>query len=126
MTTAYTHSITLACPSSILDGGNCLAALLGPNPEGDMHTFRQSTYTKYGTEYAVSHTVVKPDFLKPTQTGTLPDDPTAPPDGYNRDKAEQAFASINTEGGILMAVDVDPHAQFEEWGLEIIPSEYEL
>lgn len=127
-TTEYTHSVTIAAPSTWIDAANSLAALMGQNPPGDMHTFKTPAYVDAaGVEYAVTHTVVRPAFLDPLDTGTLPPDPADPmPEGYSRTTAEDAFASINTAGGLLMAIDVDPHAQFAEWGLTPKPSTEEI
>ncbi len=121
--TEYTRSVTIAAPSTWIDGANSLAALMGQNPAGDMHTFKAPSFVKDGVEYAVTHAVIKAVFLEPTQTGTLPPDPADPmPTGYSRTTAEEAFASINQPGGLLMATDVDPHEQFAAWGLEPKPS----
>lgn len=125
--TEYTRSVTIAAPTSWIDAANSLATLMGRNPEGDMRTFKTPSYVKAGVEYAVTHAVVRPAFLGPLDTGTLPPDPTDPmPEGYSRTAAEDAFASINQPGGILMAIDVDPHQQFAEWGLERIPQKEPL
>lgn len=124
MKTEYIHTCTLAVPESLIDSANHLACLLGESA-GDINTFRNVTYTDGETAYAVAHTVVKSSFLDPTQTGTLPEDPAHAPAEYDRSLAESAFATVNTSGGILMAVDNDPHQQFEDWGLTPIETEEE-
>jgi len=76
MQTQYTHSVTIAVPTPLIPDANHLALLLGES-SADIETFKQANYTDGITEYVVAHTVVKPVFLAPTQTGTLPRD-TAP------------------------------------------------
>ncbi len=114
--TDYTHSVTLRVPEPLMADANHLALLLGES-SADINTFRQVTYTKGGIDYAVAHTVVKPVFLEPTQTGELPETPPHAEGLVDREAAQRAFDSLNTAGGIQMAVDVDPHEQFAEWGL---------
>lgn len=126
-TTDYTHTVTIACPSDWVTDGNSLACLLGEQPHADIGTFKTPGYTKDGVDYVGKHTVVRHTFLEPTQTGVLPPDPLDPmPEGYSREAAQRAFDGLNTPGGILMAVDVDPHAQFAEWGLVKKENEEEI
>jgi len=120
--TEYTHTVTIAVPEALILDANHLALLLGESA-ADIETLQQTTYTDGTTEYAVAHTVVKDVFLQPTQTGTLPETPPHAEGMLDRDAAQRAFDSLNQPGGLLMAVDVDPHVQFAEWGLEPIPSE---
>ena len=120
--TEYTHSVTIAVPAPMMADANHLALLLGESA-ADIETFKTASYTDGTTEYAVAHTVVKDVFLQPTQTGTLPETPPHAEGMLDRDAAQRAFDSLNQPGGLLMAVDVDPHVQFAEWGLEPIPSE---
>ncbi len=122
MTTEYTHTITLAAPSALIPDANHLALLLGESA-ADINTFRQATYTDGKVDYAVTHTVIKPVFLEPTQTGELPVTPSHAEGLVDREAAQRAFDSLNQSGGIQMAVDVDPHQQFADWGLERIPQE---
>ena len=91
----------------------------------DIETFRQATYTNGTMEYAVAHTVCKPVVTDALSTLTLPPDPDHAPPEYDRSKAEAAVAAIQS-GEILAAVDVDPHGQFEAWGLTPIPVEEPL
>lgn len=118
----YTHSVTIAVPAPMMADANHLALLLGESA-ADIKTFQQPTYTDGTTDYAVAHTVVKPVFLEPTQTGTLPETPPHAEGLLDREAAQRAFGTLNTSGGLLMATDVDPHEQFAAWGLEPIPSE---
>lgn len=122
MTTQYTHSVTIAVPAPLVSDANHLALLLGES-SADIETFKQASYTDGITEYAVAHTVVKPVFLAPAQTGELPETPPHAEGLLDREAAQRAFDSLNQPGGILMAVDVDPHEQFQEWGLSGIESE---
>lgn len=122
MTTQYTHRVTIAVPAPLIPDANHLALLLGES-SADIETFNQASYTDGTTEYAVAHTVVKPVFLGPTQTGELPETPPHAEGLLDREAAQRAFDSLNQSGGILMAVDVDPHTQFAEWGLSRIESE---
>jgi len=78
------------------------------------------------TEYAVAHTVVKAVFLAPTQTGSLPETPPHAEELLDREAAQRAFDSLNAAGGLRMAVDVDPHQQFAEWGLSRIETADDL
>tara|TARA_Y100001973_G_scaffold106665_1_gene186280 strand:+ start:2252 stop:2629 length:378 start_codon:yes stop_codon:yes gene_type:complete len=121
-TTDYTRTVTLACPAAGIDDANHLALLLGES-SADINTFRQPGCTKDGIEYATTHAAVKPVFLGPTQTGTLPETPPHAEGLVDREAAQRAFDSLNQPGGLLMAVDVDPHAQFTEWGLTPIITE---
>ena len=120
--TEYTHTVTIAVPEALILDANHLALLLGESA-ADIETLQQTTYTDGTTEYAVAHTVVKDVFLQPTQTGTLPETPPHAEGMLDRDAAQRVFDSLNQPGGIWMAVGVDPHVQFAEWGLEPIPSE---
>jgi hypothetical protein len=125
MRTEYSHAATIAVPSALIPDANHLALLLGESA-ADIGTFKNASYTDGSTEYAVAHTVVKPTFLAPTQTGELPPDPDHVPPEYDRSKAESAFATLGTDSGILLAIDVNPHEQFAEWGMSRIESEDEL
>ena len=116
MNSEYQNSVTISVPSNLIDDANHLALLMGES-SGDIQTFRRVTYTNGSTEYAVSHTVVKPIFLSPTQTGKLPPTPPHAEGIVDRDAAQRAFDSLHAPGGIRMAVDVDPHEQFVAWGL---------
>lgn len=120
--TQYTHSVTIAVPAPMMADANHLALLLGESA-ADIETFKAANYTDGTTDYAVAHTVVKPVFLEPSQTGTLPETPPHAEGMLDRDAAQRAFDSLNTPSGMLMAVDVDPHTQFDEWGLAPIPHE---
>lgn len=121
MTTQYSRTLTLAVPESLIEAANHLACLMGESA-ADIETFRQITYTSGTTEYAVAHTACKPVVTDALSTLTLPPDPDHVPPEYDRSKAEAAVAAIES-GDILVAVDVDPHAQFKEWGLSIIETE---
>ena len=125
MTTAYTHTATIAVPAPLIPDANHLALLLGES-SADIETFKQATYTDGTTEYAVAHTVAKPVFLQPTQTGELPPTPPHAEGLLDRDAAQRAFESMAQLGGIMMAVDVDPHEQFAAWGFARIPTEDDL
>lgn len=120
--TQYTHSVTIAVPAPMLADANHLALLLGESA-ADIETFKAASYTAGTTNYAVAHTVVKPVFLAPTQTGTLPETPPHAEGLLDREAAQRAFDTLNTSGGLLMATDVDPHEQFAVWGLGPIPTE---
>ena len=120
----YQHTATIAVPAPLIEDANHLALLLGES-SADIETFKQASYTDGTTEYAVAHTVCKPVFLSPTQTGELPETPPHAEGLLDRDAAQRAFESLAQPGGIRMAVDVDPHEQFAEWGLERIESEDE-
>lgn len=124
MQTEYQHSVTIAVPAPLIPDANHLALLLGES-SADIETFKQASYTDGSTEYAAAHTVVKLVFLGPTQTGELPETPPHAEGLLDRDAAQRAFDSLNQPGGIQMAVDVDPHAQFAEWGLSRIETEEE-
>ena len=119
---AYTNSVTIAVPAPLIPDANHLALLLGES-SADIETFKQASYTDGSTEYAVAHTVVKPIFLGPTQTGELPETPPHAEELLDREAAQRAFDSLHAPGGMRMAVDVDPHQQFQEWGLNRIESE---
>ena len=121
----YTHSVTLAVPAPLIPDANHLALLLGES-SADINTFTTASYTDGITEYAVAHTVVKPIFLGPTQTGELPETPPHAEGILDREAAQRAFDSLNAPGGLRMAVDVDPHEQFAEWGLTRIETEEAL
>ncbi|MGM0614769.1 MAG: hypothetical protein ACQES7_04320 [Pseudomonadota bacterium] len=123
--TQYTHTVTLAVPESLIDDANHLALLLGES-SADINSFTHARYTDGVTAWAVAHTSVKSVFLAPTQTGELPPTPPHAEGLLDREAAQRGFDSLNSEGGILMAVDVDPHEQFKAWGLEPIPTEDEL
>ena len=125
MKTLYTHSVTIAVPAALTPDANHLALLLGES-SADIETFKQPSYTDGSTEYAVAHTVVKPVFLGPTQTGELPETPPHAEGLLDREAAQRAFDSLAAPGGVRMAVDVDPHAQFAEWGLSRIETEEDL
>lgn len=122
MSTEYTNTATIAVPEAMLTEANHLALLLGES-SADIETFKVATYTDGSTNYAVAHATVKPVFLEPTQTGTLPETPPHAEETLDRALAQQAFDSLNTSGGVLMAVNVDPHQQFADWGLTRIPAE---
>jgi hypothetical protein len=122
MTTEYRHTVTIAAPDALIQDTNHLALLLGESA-ADIETFQHLTYTDGTTNYAVAHTVVKDVFLQPTQTGTLPETPTHAEGLLDREAAQRAFDSLNMPGGMLMAVDVNPHEQFAAWGLAPIPTE---
>ncbi len=123
--TQYTHTATIAAPSASIPDANHLALLLGEF-SADIGTFKQASYTDGTVEYAVAHTVVKPIFLEPTQTGALPETPPHAEGLIDREAAQRAFDSMSQPGGIRLAVDVDPHAQFKQWGLSRIKTEEEV
>ncbi len=125
MTTQYQHSATIAVPASLIPDANHLALLLGES-SADINTFRQATYTDGSNKFAVAHTVVKAIFLAPTQTGELPETPPHAEELIDREAAQRAFDSMASPGGIRLAVDVDPHAQFKQWGLSRIKTEEEV
>ncbi len=125
MTTQYQHSATIAVPSTLIPDANHLALLLGES-SADIDTFSQTSYTDGMTDYAVAHTVVKAVFLAPTQTGELPETPPHAEDLIDREAAQRAFDSMAQPGGIRLAVDVDPHEQFKQWGLSRIKTEEEV
>lgn len=125
MSTAYQHTVTVAVPAPLIPDANHLALLLGES-SADIETFKQASYTNGTVEYAVAHTVVKPVFLAPTQTGELPETPPHAEGQLDREAAQRAFDSLGQPGGILMVVDVDPHEQFAEWGLSRIETEEDL
>lgn len=122
---AYTNSVTIAVPEPLIPDANHLALLLGESA-ADINTFKATSYTDGSTEYAVAHTVCKPVFLAPTQTGSLPETPPHAEGLLDREAAQRAFDSLAAPGGVRMAVDVDPHAQFAEWGLTRIKTDDEL
>lgn len=122
MTTQYNHSATIAVPAALIPDANHLALLLGESA-ADIETFSQTSYTDGTTEYAVAHAAVKAVFLVPTQTGELPPTPEHGEGIIDREAAQRAFDSMASPGGIRLAVDVDPHAQFAEWGLSRIEFE---
>lgn len=122
MSTEYIHSVTIAIPAGMMGAANHLACLLGESA-ADINTFKTTTYTDGTVEYAVAHTVVKDVFVAPTLTGQLPVDPDHVPAEYDRSQAEAAFLSLAQPGGILMALNVDPHQQFVDWGLTRLPVE---
>lgn len=121
MTTEYTHTLTIAAPSTLIDQANHLACLMGESA-ADIETFRQAAYTDGTTNYAVAHTVCKVVVVDALAAMTLPPDPNHVPDVYDREKAESALSYIQS-GNILVAVDVAPHQQFIDWGLSEIPVE---
>ncbi len=125
MTTQYQHTATIAVPAPLIPDANHLALLLGES-SADIETFKQANYTDGATDYAVAHTVVKAVFLAPTQTGTLPETPPHAEELLDREAAQRAFDSMSQPGGIRLAVDVDPHAQFKQWGLSRIKTEEEV
>ncbi len=125
MTSQYTRSATIAVPSALISDANHLALLLGEF-SADIGTFKQPSYTDGSTDYAVAHTVVKAVFLQPTQTGELPETPPHAEELIDREAAQRAFDSMAQPGGIRLAVDVDPHAQFKQWGLSRIKTEEEV
>lgn len=88
----------------------------------DINTFRQATYTNGTTEYAVAHTVCKPVVTDALATMTLPPDPDFEPPEYSRTQAEAALSAIQS-GDTLVAVNVDPHNQFDAWGLSVIETD---
>ena len=123
--TQYSHSATIAVPAPLIPDANHLALLLGES-SADIETFKATSYTDGTTEYAVAHTVCKPVFLAPTQTGELPETPPHAEGLLDREAAQRAFDSLAQPGGIRMAVDVDPHKQFAEWGLTRIEAADDL
>ena len=123
--TEYQHTATIAVPAPLIPDANHLALLLGES-SADIETFKQANYTDGTTEYAVAHTVCKPVFLGPTETGELPETPPHAEGLLDRDAAQRAFDSLAQPGGIRMAVDVDPHQQFAEWGLTRIEAADDL
>ena len=125
MTTQYTHTATIAVPAPLISDANHLALLLGES-SADIGTFTTTSYTDGTTEYAVAHTVCKPVFLAPTMTGELPETPPHAEGLLDREAAQRAFDSLAQPGGVRMAVDVDPHEQFEEWGLTRIEAADDL
>lgn len=122
MTTYYTNTVTIAVPESLLTEANHLAVLMGTSA-ANIGTFTSAAYTSGTTDYAVGHGPVKAVFLEPTQTGELPPTPPHAEGIVDRALAQAAFDTLNTPEGIWMAVDVDPHEQFAEWGLTRIPTE---
>jgi hypothetical protein len=124
MITQYSRTLTLAVPEHLIDQANHLACLMGES-SADIETFRQATYTNGTTNYAVANTVCKPVVTDALSTLTLPPDPAHVPPEYDRTQAEAAVAEIQS-GEILVAVNVDPHEQFQAWGLEVIPAEEDL
>jgi hypothetical protein len=125
MTTAYTHTVTIAVPAPLIDDANHLALLLGES-SADINSFRNATYTDGVTAWAVAHSSVKSVFLAPKQTGELPPTPPHAEGMLDREAAQRAFDSTAQPGGIMMAVDVDPHEQFKAWGLTRIATEDDL
>jgi len=124
MTTQYSQTLTLAVPEHLIGQANHLACLMGES-SADIDTFRQATYTNGTTAYAVAHTICKPVVTDALSTLTLPPDPDHVPPEYGRTQAEAAVAAIQS-GEILVAANVDPHEQFQAWGLEVIPAEEDL
>lgn len=122
--TAYTHTVTLAVPEPMMADANHLALLLGESA-ADINSFTHARYTDGVTAWAVAHTSVKSVFLTPTQIGQLPPNPPHAK-AVDLDAAQRAFDTLNQPGGIKSAVDVDPHQQFADWGLEPIPIEDDI
>lgn len=122
MTTLYTHTITLAVPENLILPANHLAALVGESA-ADINTFTTMSYTKDSVEYAVAHTVCTETVIQyianPAQL--IADD--SAPEHVDLELVQQAIASLNTPGGILLAVDVDPIEQFAQWELAPIVSD---
>lgn len=121
MTTEYTRTLTIAVPSTLIDQANHLACLMGESA-ADIETFKQATYTNGTTVYSVAHTVCKQVVTDALAAMTLPPDPGHAPPEYDRTQAEAALSAIQS-GEILVAVNVDPHEQFEDWGLSQMPGE---
>ena len=101
MKTQYEYNVTIATPKHLISDSNHLALLLGES-SADIDTFRNASYTDGTTEYAVAHTVAKPVFLQPTQTGELPETPPHAEGIIDRDAAQRAFDSMAPPDGILM------------------------
>ena len=101
MTTQYTHTVTIAVPAPLINDANHLALLLGES-SADIETFKATSYTDGSTEYVVAHTVVKPVFLGPTMTGSLPETPPHAEGIIDREAAQRAFDSMASPDGILM------------------------
>lgn len=118
MTTEYTRTLTIAVPEHYMTEANHLACLMGESA-ADIETFQQATYTDGTTNYAVAHTVCKQVVTDALVAMTLPPDPEHVPDTYDRTLAEEAMSAIES-GDILVAADVDPHAQLGVWGLSQI------
>ena len=118
MTTQYSQTLTIAVPEALIDQANHLACLMGESA-ADIETFRQTTYTDGTVNYVVAHTVCKPVVTDALSTLTPPPDPDHVPPEYDRTQAEAAVAAIQS-GDILVAVNVDPHAQLKKWGLSQI------
>ncbi len=122
MKTEYTHNATIAVPEPRINDANHLALLLGESSD-DLNTFTNVTYTNGTTDYAVANAAVKSVFIEPTQTGELPATPSHAEGILDLEAAQRAFDSLGQPGGVLMAVDVDPHEQFAAWGLTRIETE---
>jgi len=128
--TDYIYTITAAVPANLIEAANHLACLMGESA-ADIRTFRQARYQDAsGTQYAVCHSVVTDTFIYPLSKRVLPEKAVFESDNtlpcYDRGLAQQALDSLNTEGGMRTAVNVDPHQQFKDWGLVPIQIEEDL
>ena len=122
MSTQYTHTVLIAVPFELVDDANHLACVLGES-SSDINTFITAAYEdENGALYAAVYTVVKPVFLSPTATGTLPVTPDHGLGVVDRGKAQRAFDSLNKPGGIQMLVDVPLTEALGQLGLTRIAS----
>jgi hypothetical protein len=117
MSTEYTRTVTIAVPAAMVDDANHLACLLG-EAAADVGTFGYLGYQDAaGDMYAVASTVVKPVFLAPAQTGTLPVTPDHGIGIIDRGKAQRGLDSLNQAGGIQMRTNMPFSDALEELGL---------
>ena len=118
MTTEYTHTATIAVPENLLADANQLALILGESP-ADNNTFRSAAFTDGSVNYSVVHTAVKQQFVDIAGSGDLKPTPDHAA-GADRVVAEAALATVNKEGGIKLAIDVNPREQLLTWELQRI------
>lgn len=135
MTTQYQHRITVRCPEVLIADANQLALIVGESPADDQ-TYKTASYEDaLGNRYAICSFVAVTGFLSIPSMG-LPPNPSYAEDA-DRAAAHRALDALviwqppadpeNPDPvpveGLLMAVDVEPRAALDAWGLSPIVEE---
>lgn len=118
MATEYIYRVTIAVPESMIEKANHLALIMGES-ESDINTFTTADYENInGDRYAVCSAVANATFMSGAQSGELP--PSKPhAEAANRTWAAEVYASLGTDGGLMMLVDSDAQSAIAAMGLSL-------
>lgn len=124
----YTVRVTIACPQSLIDDGNQLAACMGLSL-ADLNTFGEASYQdEAGNLYAVCSAAMTPRVLQSIGAGQIARPAFDPDNQINMTGAARALSALVVEAvpaapdKIVAIIDMDPGSAIAAMGLTQAPS----